>query len=1251
MNLLLIDETIPMLEKFKNGINQNTKIVTYSISDSFENLNKKIEEFELNEIENIGFVFIDDNTPLKMFVSYNTYISFDYTGINENNTTNFIKEIIKKYSVKKLDFLACNLLSYPLWKSYFDYLMKENEGLIVRASNDRTGNLNAGGDWILESTNEDVSKLYFNENIQNWNYLLDGNSLFYTVLQSIDSNLISSGLNSYGEQNSLSALNVKTIKNIRNISNVKKVICGGAHTMIIKDDNTLWGCGLNEYGQLGDGTFINKNEFTKCSNDINGNEIKDLLFVACGDAHTIIIRNDGTVWSCGRNNYGQLGINSTENKSIFTKCSNDSNGDEITNAIFIACGLSYTMIIRQNGINKTLWGCGLNNDRQLGNNSTENKLIFTKCSNDSNGNEITNVTQISCGQSHTMIIRSDGTNKTIWACGNNGFNKLGVSDNFNKSVFTKCANDNTDNEITDAYKISCGQMHTMVIRDNGIKKTVWGCGLTNMGSLGISGGFIISRFTKCSNDNNGNEITNAIDLYCGTSSSIIVREDGSNKTLWGTGYNYYNELGNGTNNPIFVFTKYIDPENDEMNDIIGVGFRTMLYVMVLRGTITNTTLWGCGDNTNSQMGTDFKFKKFQHITEFDKHDILCVSSGINNTMIIKNNGTIWGCGRNNYGQLGIGTAINKAYFTKCANDSEGNEINNAITISCGKEFTMIIRNDGTVWGCGLNNNGQLGNGTATDKTIFTKCTTDSEGNAITNAKIISCGQLHSMIIRDDDTVWGCGLNNYGQLGDNTTTNRDIFTKCANDSLGNEIMNILYVACGGEHTMIIKNDGTVWGCGLNEKGQLGDNSYISKSVFTKCSNDNNGNEINNATAISCGELHTIIIRNDGINSTIWGCGSGISGQISGWNDKISKFIQCINDNEGNQITNAKSILCGPFNTILIRDDGTVWSTGYNNNGQLGDNTYIQKNIFTKSSFIENNKVKYSNITIKNILFNSSLVNFNTTNKYAYLPNMTDKILTTNDITELNSDIKNILTTTDKKIIHLLPANTIFNDYISFTYNLPKNIMDLKVYFQSESDLAPYLLTENIDSGYGAYYEHNENTGLLTIYTKHFSIVGIGYNNLDCLLDDTLILTPMGYIKINKLKIGDNIITSNLKIKKIKNIKKYEFNNNPRINPYIIPKDYFGKNIPSKDTRLSKGHNILVNNKWITPAKNYHVFKQDNKLEKFTYYHIELDDYLTDNLVINGGLIVESYGEHSDKNLSEARKRIKESIILKNKKLFR
>jgi len=144
-------------------------------------------------------------------------------------------------------------------------------------------------------------------------------------------------------------------------------------------------------------------------------------------------------------------------------------------------------------------------------------------------------------------------------------------------------------------------------------------------------------------------------------------------------------------------------------------------------------------------------------------------------------------------------------------------------------------------------------------------------------------------------------------------------------------------------------------------------------------------------------------------------------------------------------------------------------------------------------------------------------------------------------------------------------------------------------------------------------------------------------MHCLAPDTIVLTPTGYKNITLLKEGDCLITSNLKKSKIISINEYTCYPSKQNNPYIIKKGQITVHYPPADIRLSGGHAIKYKDTWIIP-KFYPKFRQDKYMRIIRYFHIELENYSTDNLIINNGAIVESYGDLSNElYLKERNKR--------------
>jgi alpha-tubulin suppressor-like RCC1 family protein len=91
-----------------------------------------------------------------------------------------------------------------------------------------------------------------------------------------------------------------------------------------------------------------------------------------------------------------------------------------------------------------------------------------------------------------------------------------------------------------------------------------------------------------------------------------------------------------------------------------------------------------------------------------------------------------------------------------------------------------------------------------------------------NVKAISAGNWHSLFLKNDGTVWACGDNSYGQLGDGTTISHNAPIQA--------MSNVKAMSAGSAwYSFFLKSDGTLWACGYNYYGQLGDGTSINHPV--------------------------------------------------------------------------------------------------------------------------------------------------------------------------------------------------------------------------------------------------------------------------------------------------------------------------------------------------------------------------------------------------------------------------------------
>ena len=302
-----------------------------------------------------------------------------------------------------------------------------------------------------------------------------------------------------------------------------------------------------------------------------------------------------------------------------------------------------------------------------------------------------------------------------------------------------------------------------------------------------------------------------------------------------------------------------------------------------------------------------------------------------NTCIIKTDqDTFMGCGMNNVGQLGLSNTdlINQTFVNNAS-------ISNCVHVSCGLGHTGVV-SQGNILLFGLNNDGQLGDGTNTNSSTPV---TISDTNRI--YILVECGGYHTGIashLSFDPFITlnlKCsGNNDYGQLG----IGNNISTNTFQDICFNVSSSIGTFDCGKYHTLFTeRSTGNVYACGRNHRGQLGINSTdISRNLPTLIP------DISSLSyqIVSCGDEHSAVIVENGGNKRLFTFGDNTYGQLGHNSTDLSSYVPV--EIYGG-LTNVSKVSCGGFHTAIVLTDGNVYTFGWNAYGQLGDGTFTDSNI--------------------------------------------------------------------------------------------------------------------------------------------------------------------------------------------------------------------------------------------------------------------------------------------------------------------
>ncbi len=275
-----------------------------------------------------------------------------------------------------------------------------------------------------------------------------------------------------------------------------------------------------------------------------------------------------------------------------------------------------------------------------------------------------------------------------------------------------------------------------------------------------------------------------------------------------------------------------------------------------------------------------------------------VSTGYESSFQIRG-GKLWAIGRNNSGQLGTGNLISQLTFLQVGSDS------NWLAISQGQLHTIALKTDGTLWGWGDNRAGQIGLASnVVESLVPTQIGSDNSWT------YINCGVAWTYAIKSDGTLWFWGFN--GSAWVYTPTLFDSDNKW------------LSVKTGIVHTIGLKANGTIWGWGGNNYGQLGLGTGASTSVSspTQILSGANWKEI------GVGVGSSFALKSDG---TLWAWGHNDNGQLgTGNNTNLNAPTQVGTENNWKHIFN----YCNSLTTLALKGDGTLWGWGDNRSQQLG-----------------------------------------------------------------------------------------------------------------------------------------------------------------------------------------------------------------------------------------------------------------------------------------------------------------------------
>lgn len=831
---------------------------------------------------------------------------------------------------------------------------------------------------------------------------------------------------------------------MNNITNAVSVSAGGLHSLILKNDGTVWACGSNSQGQLGDGTTLGKktpvqvvglSEVIAITTTVQSNialkengtvwtwgdnyygqlgdgtltqkvlpapvpGLTNIISIAGGESFVLALKNDGTVWTWGRNHRGQLGDSTNVNKSLPVQAKG------LQGITFISAGNSHAFAIKNDG---TVYGWGYNFYGQLGDGTINSRIVPTPFTG------INGLTSVSCGTNSTHAIKSDGT---VWGWGKNNNRELGDGTTIQRMTPILIP------VLNNIIEISGNNMHTIALKSDG---TVWGAGQNLYGEVGdgttsfqnsfvqLTGSCLVEPVlglqttiinSTCINSNNGSAIvtpTGGIPPY---------------SFLWSDGQN----TATATNLASGIYTITVADSigatvMDTVTILAGAQLSTnptdvlcngdssgTINLLVSGGSGNFSYSWSNGattSNLNTLAAGDYTVI----VTDISCSDTLSDTVAIEQPLILTSafsSSTPAVCGTN--GSLSVtafgGMAPYHYLWNNGATTSSINHLpsgtytvavidtngcTNIVTDSVLLQSPMVLANISSQTDvlCNFDTDGSATVSVSTGTPSYTYSwnttplqttptaiglsagiyiVTITDSNGCSNIDTATINIIHPLFVTINATATivpantsvileGNGATNYSWTGNITngipftpissatyTVTGTDSTGCTNTAAITITVKSDYhsIAAGGFHSLHNCTNNIPEAFGYNGNGQLGigTNDTISHSHATQL------NALSDIISVAAGNDHSLFLKGD---RTVWASGNNQYGQLGdGTTTSKNSPIQITSLNE------IVDVAVGWNHSFFLKNDGTVWACGSNFFGQLGDGTTVNKSIPTQIS---------------------------------------------------------------------------------------------------------------------------------------------------------------------------------------------------------------------------------------------------------------------------------------------------------------
>jgi alpha-tubulin suppressor-like RCC1 family protein len=697
---------------------------------------------------------------------------------------------------------------------------------------------------------------------------------------------------------------------------VMSITAGISHTCAVASDSLAYCWGSGSYGQIGDAGGVARNAPVAVSvaGVLSGKSIRS---IAAGGFHTCVVANDSLAYCWGYNANGQLGDNSTTNRTSPVAVNTAGALSGKTVRIIAANGIpdvtnngyGHTCVIASDSLGYC-WG--YNAKGQIGDNSTTNRLVPTAV-NVAGVLAGKTLVSISNSAQSTCSVASDGM---VYCWGYNNVSQLGNGSASDSLVPVQSNRAGSPNGATAMAVISGSSSSCTIALDN--KAYCWGS--NSNGQLGDN--TTVTKSMAVEVESSGVTGSRA------TSITVV----GTTKLINSTGsiWRKYNQI------------KTLDIADKTWNQIAAGGDHVCAI-----DSESQANCWGL--NGNGQLGDNSVTERRAPVAVTNTgvlagKTIKAIAAGTSHTCALASDNLVYCWGLNGNGQLGDNSTTQRLVpvAVNMANGTSALYGKTVKAIAAGASHTCALASDNLVYCWGLNGNGQLGDNSITQRLVPVAVNT---AGVLSGKTIISIttGASHTCVLASDSLVYCWGLNGNGQLGDASTTQQQIpvAINMANGTSALFGKFILSIAAGTSHTCAIGSDGLPYCWGLNTNGQLGDNSTTQRTAAVIVNRTVNVSALYGkfATGLSAGASHTCATASDG-GAYCWGLNT--NGQLG---DKTNaQSLVPVNVVRSGAISNGyiSSVEVENNRSCALSTAGVSYCWGRNNYGQIGNNLAVDTN---------------------------------------------------------------------------------------------------------------------------------------------------------------------------------------------------------------------------------------------------------------------------------------------------------------------